>query len=80
MEALFSPESQNLWALAMAIALWFPVRNVIWVMQVRRAIRKGGEEAVDDAERERLHRRAGFTAGLICVMFSFLYMGVLFSS
>lgn len=80
MEAVFSPEYQNLWAIAMAIALWFPVRNVIWVMQVRRAVRKAGEEAVDDAERLRLRKRAGFTAGLICVMFSFVYMGVLFSS
>ncbi len=78
MDAIFSAEYQNYWAIAMATALWFPARNMIWVMTVRRAVSKGGEDAVDEAERERLKRRAGVTAALICIIFSFGYMNVLF--
>jgi hypothetical protein len=80
MDVLFSAEYRNMWALALAFALWFPVRNVIWVMTMRRAVRKAGEEALDEPERHRLRRRAGFTAALICAFFSFAYMGVLFKS
>jgi|SaaInl8_150m_RNA_FD_contig_21_1268008_length_359_multi_6_in_0_out_0_1 hypothetical protein len=80
MEEIFSPKFQNLWAMIMAIALWFPVRNVIWQMTVRRAIRKAGEEIMSETEKQRLRRRAGVTSAMICIIFSFVYMGVLFTS
>ena len=80
MDVIFSAKFQNLWALMMAIALWFPVRNVIWQMTVRRAIRKAGEEVMNETEKQRLRRRAGITAAMICIIFSFVYMGVLFTS
>ncbi len=62
----------------MAAALFIPVRQLIWVMTVRRAIRKGGEEKVDVAEQQRLKKRAGFTSALMCLLFSFAYVSVLF--
>jgi len=79
MEALFTAEYKYLWAAALAIALFFPVRQMIWVMSVRRAMRKGGEEKVDEAEQLRLKRRAGATAGLLCFLFSVAYIQVLFA-
>lgn len=79
MEALFNAEYKYVWVAAMAIALFFPVRQFIWVMQVRRAIRTGGEESVDDAEQQRLKRRAGATSALLSFIFSIGYMSVLFS-
>lgn len=77
MEALFQPDAWPYWAVAMAIALFFPVRNLIWVQQVRRAERRLGGPA-DEAERGRLKRRAGITAGLICFVFAVLYARFLF--
>lgn len=78
MENLFTREYQYLWTLVLAAALFFPVRRLIWVMQVRRSMRKGGEENVDEAEQVRLKRRAGITAALLCFLFSLFYVGTLF--
>ncbi|MBC8242572.1 MAG: hypothetical protein H8E30_19175 [Alphaproteobacteria bacterium] len=78
MENLFTQEYQYLWVIILTIALFFPVRRLIWVMAVRRAIRKGGEENVSDAEQERLKRRAGITSVLLCFLFSLFYVSTLF--
>jgi len=77
MEALFTREYWLLWMALLAIALFFPVRKLIWVLYVRRA-KRGGE--VDEAEMHRLRRRAGFTAALICLLFSFIYTHQLFQA
>ncbi len=62
----------------MAGALFFPVRRVIFIMTVRRAIRKGGSDNVDEAEQNRLMKRAGITAGMLCFLFSLFYVGKMF--
>jgi len=78
MEALFTAEYKWLWIGAMALALYPFVRKLIWVMSVRSHIRKGGEESVDEAEQERLKRRSGFTAALLCFLFALGYVNILF--
>lgn len=75
MEALFTSRYIYLWMAALALALFLPVRRLVWVLYVRRAQRHGETE---DAERERLKRRAGFTAALLCFAFSFFYVSHLF--
>jgi len=77
-EFLFSPDARWLWTAVLAVALFFPVRRLIFLMTVRRAIRKGGEENVDETEQKRLMKRSGFTAGLLCLLFSLFYVGTLF--
>ena len=76
MAQLFSQDYFLLWAAVLAIALFLPVRQLIWVLYVRRAMAKAGE--IDQAEQERLKRRAGVTSALICVVFSVLYTANLF--
>ena len=61
MEELFTSQYRYLWGALLAVMLFFPVRQLIWVLAVRRAIRKGGEGNVGAAERERLKKRAGMT-------------------
>ena len=75
MEALFTKDYILLWAVVLALALFLPVRRLIWVIYVRRAARRGEP---GEAERERLRRRAGVTAGLICFVFSYFYAAYLF--
>ncbi len=70
MEALFTKDYMPMWALALALALFLPVRHLIWVIYVRRAARQAEP---DEAERARLRRRAGWTAALLCFVFSYLY-------
>jgi len=77
-EFLFSPDAKWLWTMVLAVALFFPVRKLIWVMTVRRAVKKAGEDAVDAAEQARLMKRAGFTSGLLCFVFSLFYVGKIF--
>lgn len=75
---LFSPDARWLWTIAMMAALFCPVRKLIFVMTVNRAVKKGGAENVDEAEQNRLLKRAGFTSGLLCFLFSLFYVGTLF--
>ncbi len=71
-------QNQWLWTAALGLALFLPVRRLIWVMSVRRAERKLGA-ATDEAKRQALKRRASVTAGLLCFVFSVLYVHVMFN-
>jgi hypothetical protein len=75
MQSLFSSNYMVLWALVLAAALFLPVRRLIWVLMVRRAQQS---MEVDESEQERLKRRAGVTATLLCFVFSLLYVSTLF--
>lgn len=75
MGEIFTQQYWPIWVVALALALFLPVRRLIWVLYVRRAQRAGGG---DDADRQRLRKRAGFTAALICLVFAYLYVNYLF--
>ena len=73
MESLFSPEYRWLWALVLGLALFLPVRQLIWVLSVRREASKAG--AVPDEERRNaLKRRAAVTSALLCFIVAVLYV------
>ena len=76
MAELFTAKYMLLWVLALAGALFLPVRQLIWVLYVRRAERDGSETS--DEERLTLKNRAGVTALLLCFVFSYFYMNHLF--
>ena len=77
MAELFTSQYFVLWVVLLAGLLFLPVRQLIWVVTVRRVERRTGEET-DEAERLRLKRRAGVTAALLCFVFSALYVMSLF--
>ena len=77
MDALFTAQFQWLWTFVLALALFLPVRNLIWTLQLRRAARIKGE-AVDEAEQVRLKKRASVSSGLLCFVFSLVYVNNLF--
>lgn len=76
MTAIFQPQYWLLWSAILTVLLFFPIRRIIWVMSVRRAMRKGAE--IDDDEQRRLRRRAGVTAILLSFLFSITYTNYLF--
>lgn len=78
MEGMISPEYRWLWSAALGAALFFPVRQLIWVMAVRREQRRLGGQLPDDRIRAGLKSRASVTAGLLCLVFAAVYAGVLF--
>ena len=77
MEAAVSPEYRWLWSAALAIALFYPVRQLIWVLSVRRVQRKIGE-LPDQEARDSMKRRAGVTSALLCLIFAAVFGGATF--
>jgi hypothetical protein len=77
MEALFNRDYMLFWALVLGVALFFPVRQLIWVLYMRRAQRR---EAPDESESRRLKKRAAVTAALLCLVFALFYTNHLFGT
>jgi hypothetical protein len=76
MEKIFAPELVWIWAVVLGAALFYPVRQFLWVMYVRRAERDGNQ---DEGRRGALRRRATVTACLLCFVFALLYTLHLFA-
>lgn len=76
MDSLFTAEYSLLWAVVLAAALFYPLRQLIWVLSVRRAERDG---ELADERRQVLKRRASVTAALLGFVFSYFYTLQLFS-
>jgi len=76
MDVLFTAQYQWLWMAALGLALFFPMRQLIWALSVRRAEAKDGN--ADEARRISLKRRASFTSALLCFVFSVIYVSHLF--
>jgi ABC-type Fe3+ transport system permease subunit len=70
MAEFFSSQYQLLWAVILAALLFVPVRQLIWVISVRKAERDGKQ---DETRRQTLKKRASVTAALLCIVFAFFY-------
>ena len=61
-----------IWVLLLSAALFFPVRQLIWVLYVRK--KQKSQKIVSEEERKVLKKRATFTSILLCIVFSYLYV------
>ena len=61
-----------IWVLVLTTALFFPVRQMIWVLYVRK--KQKSQKTVSDDEKKDLKKRAKYTSLLLCVVFSYLYV------
>ena len=66
-----------LWTLLLSMVLFFPVRQLIWVLYVRK--QQKIQNTVSDEEKKKLKQRASFTAVLLCVVFSYIYVKQVFN-
>ncbi len=66
-----------IWVFALSSALFFPVRQMIWVLYVRK--KQKSQKNVSDDEKKILKRRATFTSFLLCVVFSYVYVNQVFN-
>ncbi len=76
-EGMFALESRWLWSAALAVVLFFPVRQLIWVLAVRRKQRRAGGQVPDENVRRHLKGRAGVTSALLCLVYSAIYGGIM---
>ena len=61
-----------LYVVLMSVVLFFPVRQLIWVLYVRKKQKSQG--SVSEEEKKVLKKRSTFTSILLCVVFSYLYV------
>jgi len=77
MAEYFTSQYQWLWTLALWLVLFYPARQMIWILMIRRHEGKEGSPAGED-ETQRLKRRAAVTSVLLCFVFSVIYVNFLF--
>tara|TARA_B110000438_G_C15313021_1_gene436175 strand:- start:27 stop:266 length:240 start_codon:yes stop_codon:yes gene_type:complete len=65
-----------IWTIILSAALFFPVRQLIWVLYVRK--KQKAQKEVSEEEKNFLKKRAAFTAILLCVVFSYIYVNQVF--
>ena len=66
-----------IWVIVLSVALFFPVRQMIWVLYVRK--KQKSQKTVSDDEKKSLKKRATFTSVLLCIVFSYLYVSQVFN-
>ena len=66
-----------IWIIVLSAALFFPVRQMIWVLYVRK--KQKSQKTVSDDEKKNLKKRATFTSVLLCIVFSYLYVTQVFN-
>ena len=66
-----------IWILLLSSVLFFPVRKLIWVLYVRK--KQKMQKIVSDEEKKSLKKRATFTAMLLCIVFSYIYVKQVFN-
>ena len=66
-----------IWVVVLSAALFFPIRQLIWVLYVRK--KQKSHKIVLDDEKKVLKKRATFTSLLLCVVFSYLYVTQVFN-
>ena len=66
-----------LWIILLATVLFFPVRQLIWTLYVRK--KQKAEKIVSEEEKKKLKKRATFTSVLLCIVFSYIYVNQVFN-
>ena len=66
-----------LWTMLLSIALFYPVRKLIWILYVRRKQKK--QQNVSEDEKNFLKKRAAFTSIFLSVVFSYVYVSQVFN-
>ncbi len=66
-----------LWIILLSTALFFPVRKLIWVLYVRK--KQKTQQSVSEEDKSGLKKRATFTAILLCIVFSYVYVKQVFN-
>jgi|TARA_B110000196_G_scaffold178273_1_gene152881 hypothetical protein len=61
-----------LWTLILGVALFFPVRQLIWVLYVRKKQKK--QKLVSKEEISILKKKATFTSIFLSLVFSYIYV------
>ena len=77
LKSLYIAFHDPIWVVLLSAALFFPVRQLIWVLYVRK--KQKSQQTVSEEERKVLKKRASFTSILLCIVFSYIYVNQVFN-
>ena len=66
-----------LWVLVLSSALFFPIRQLVWVLYVRR--KQKTQKIVSEEEKKKLKKKANFTSIFLSIVFSYIYVSQVFN-
>ena len=66
-----------IWTVLLSAVLFFPIRKLIWILYVRK--KQKTQQQVSEEEKIGLKKRATFTAILLCIVFSYIYVKQVFN-
>jgi hypothetical protein len=66
-----------LWIVLLSSALFFPIRQLIWILYVRRKQKLA--KIVSEEEKKNLKKRASFTSFFLSIVFSYIYVSQVFN-
>ena len=75
-ESFYIAFHDPIWVVVLSTALFFPVRQMIWVLYVRK--KQKSQKLVSEEEKKSLKKRATFTSALLCIVFSYIYVNQVF--
>jgi len=77
LKTYYSVFHDPIWTLILGVALFFPVRQLIWVLYVRRKQKK--QKLVSKEEINILKKKATFTSIFLSLVFSYIYVNQIFN-
>ena len=66
-----------MWVILLSIALFYPIRQLIWVLYVRK--KQKIQKSVSEEEKKTLKKRASFTSIFLSIVFSYIYVTQVFN-
>jgi len=66
-----------MWVILLSAALFYPVRQLIWVLYVRK--KQKVQNLVSEEEKKTLKKRASFTSIFLSIVFSYIYVSQVFN-
>ena len=67
-----------MWIILLSVALFYPIRQLIWVLYVRK--KQKMQKLVSEDEKKVLKKRANFTSIFLSIVFSYVYVTQVFNS
>jgi len=77
LKTYYSVFHDPIWTLILGVALFFPVRQLIWVLYVRKKQKK--QKLVSKEEINILKKKATFTSIFLSLVFSYIYVNQIFN-
>ena len=67
----------SIWVTLLSVVLFFPVRQLIWVLYVRK--KQKMQQLVSEEEKIILKKKATLPSVVLCIFFSYLYVNKIFN-